>query len=63
MVENYIDFESAYSNREIFTARGMEISVISIDDLIKLKKIAARKRDKIDIEALQKIKEIKDGQK
>ncbi len=62
MVENYIDFESAYSNREVFTARGIEIPVISIDDLIKLKSIAARKRDQIDIEALQKIKEIKNGQ-
>ncbi|MFC1866909.1 hypothetical protein ACFL0H_02065 [Thermodesulfobacteriota bacterium] len=59
MIENYIDFDSTYTNREIVSARDIEISVISIDDLIKLKKIAGRKRDEIDIQALQKIKEIK----
>jgi predicted nucleotidyltransferase len=62
MVENYIDFGSAYNNREVVTAKGIEISVISIDDLIELKKIAGRKRDEMDIEALKKIKEIKNGQ-
>ncbi len=62
MVENYIDFGSAYDNREVVTAKGIEISVISIDDLIELKRIAGRKRDEIDIKALQKIKEIKNGQ-
>lgn len=62
MIENYIDFVSAYKNREVFTAKDIEISVISIDDLIKLKRIAGRKRDEIDIEALRKIKEIRNGQ-
>ena len=59
MLENYIDFDNAYKNREIVTARGIDISVIAIDDLIELKRIAGRKRDEIDINALQKIKEIK----
>jgi len=59
MVENYINFDRAYENREVVTPRDIEIPVISIDDLIKLKKMAGRKRDEIDIVALQKIKEIK----
>ena len=62
MIENYIDFDIAYSNREVVSAKGTEISVISIDDLIELKKMAGRKRDELDIKALQKIKEIKNGQ-
>ena len=44
-------------------AKGIEISIISIDDLIKLKKIADRKRDEMDIEALERVKEIKNGLK
>ena len=59
MVENYIDFDTAYGRREVVSARDIEISVISIDDLIELKKRAGRKRDEIDIEALEKIKEIR----
>jgi len=59
MMENCIDFDKAYLNREMVTARDIEISVIAIDDLIELKRIAGRKRDEIDILALQKIKEIK----
>ena len=61
MIENYIDFDSAYKNREVVLAKGIEISVISIDDLIELKHMAGRKRDEIDIKALQKIKEIRNG--
>jgi hypothetical protein len=61
MVEDYIDFEQAFKNRVIVTAKGIEISVISIDDLIELKKIAGRKRDEIDISALEKIREIKNA--
>ncbi len=62
MIENFIDFEDAFNNREVVSARDIEISVISIDDLIGLKKIAGRKRDELDIQALQKIKEIKNEQ-
>jgi len=52
-----------YENREIIKAKGIEISLISIDDLMELKKIAGRKRGEMDIEALEKIKEIKNGLK
>jgi len=37
--------------------------VISVDDLIELKKIAGRKRDEIDISALEKIRELKNERK
>ena len=59
MVEDYIPFEKAYKNRVILPANNYSISVASIPDLIKLKKIAARGRDMVDIGALEKLLEIK----
>ena len=63
MLENYISFDRAYQNREVVSAVGIKISVLSIPDLIKLKKIAGRERDKIDIQALKQIMEIKNEKK
>ena len=59
MTENYIDFEKAYKNREIVSAKGMKILVISIPDLIRLKKIAGRERDNWDIKGLKEIERYK----
>jgi len=39
------------------------VPVVSIDDLIKLKKISGRKRDEIDIAALKEIKIVKGEKK
>lgn len=63
LIENPIDFESAYKRREIFKADDIKIPVISIDDLIIMKKNAGRKRDQIDISALYEIKKIKNERK
>jgi predicted nucleotidyltransferase len=59
MVENCIDFDEAYNRRENIKVEGVVLPVVSVDDLIKIKKIANRKRDKIDIEALKEIKKIR----
>jgi hypothetical protein len=56
MIMEYIDFEQAYKRRE-YTKKGLKLPLISIDDLIKLKEIAGRERDKTDIRALKIIKE------
>ena len=63
MIDDSIDFDIAYNNREVVSAKGIEISVVSIEDLIELKTKAGRQRDIIDIKALQKIKELKDDRK
>ncbi len=63
MLEEYISFDQAYKNREVISAGGIKISLLSIPDLIKLKKIAGRERDKIDIQALKQIMEIKSEKK
>lgn len=63
LVENLIDFDKAYKTREIVNAGNLKVPVVSIDDLIKLKKISGRKRDEIDIAALKEIKIVKDEKK
>ena len=59
LLEDKIDFHKAYKRREIIKSGGLTINLISLDDLIRLKEIAGRERDKIDIKALQKIKEMR----
>ena len=63
MIENPIPFERAYKNRKVVSAKGFKIPVVSIPDLIKLKKIAGRERDKVDIRALQEIRSIQNAYK
>ncbi len=41
-----MDFKEAFLRRKIFDIRGIKISVASIDDLIRLKSIAGRPRDR-----------------
>ena len=53
MTEDYIDFDKAYRNRVVETTTPGSISPISIPDLIRLRKIAGRERDKIDIMGLR----------
>ncbi len=62
MIQDYIDFDEAYKKKKVIKELGLEVSLVSIDDLIKLKEIASRSRDIGDIEALKKIKEISNGQ-
>lgn len=59
LLEYDLDFEKEYKNREIAKAGEIEIPIISIDGLIKLKKAAGRERDKLDISALEKIEGLK----
>lgn len=63
MTEDYLDFERAYQRRKMIAARGIEIPLVSIPDLIQLKKIANRGRDRTDIMALRKIMELESEKK
>lgn len=59
LIMEYIDFEQAYKRRD-YTKKGLKLPLIAINDLIKLKEIAGRERDKTDIRALEFIKETRD---
>ncbi len=55
---NPLDFEATFEQavrREI--ADGVEITVISLDDLIYLKELAGRPQDRLDIEYLRRLQE------
>ena len=64
MIQDYIDFEKAYKNKKLieFKKLGIKVKAISINDLIKLKEIAGRNVDRIDIMALKKIYELNYGE-
>lgn len=57
MIYPPIDFEEAYGRRQVVKIRGTEISIASIDDLIRLKEIAGRDKDKEALKVLRKLKE------
>lgn len=55
-LSNPIDFEDAYSRKEVMTVGGIRINLTSIDDLIKMKHSAGRPRDIEDMNHLERIK-------
>ena len=59
MIQDYIDFDEAYKKKENVTDGKLSVTMVSIDDLIKLKEIANRPNDKNDIEVLKKLKELR----
>jgi len=59
MIQDYLDFDKAYTKKENISDGSLSVSMISIDDLIKLKEIANRPRDREDIEVLKKLKELR----
>ena len=48
-----IDINECYSRRNVITIEGIDISVISKEDLIKNKKASGRHRDLADVENLE----------
>ena len=50
-----IDFEAAFARRNILDIEGIEVSVVSKDDLIRNKKAVGRYKDLADVERLEKI--------
>lgn len=63
MVVNDIDFEKAYKNKTTVFVGDVKITIAGIKELIEMKKIAGRAKDKIDIEELKEIEKIKKEKK
>ncbi|MFC1620871.1 hypothetical protein ACFL2G_01070 [Candidatus Omnitrophota bacterium] len=58
-VENPIEFKKLYDNRINISVGEFKIPIVSIEHLIKLKKIAGRKQDLSDIVSLRRLKELR----
>lgn len=61
MVCEVINFDEAYHNRVVMQSRDLKIPVVSIPDLVKMKQVAGRERDLIDIKALKHLERMKSG--
>jgi predicted nucleotidyltransferase len=48
-----VDFERAYTNRQMVSVEGMAVPVISLEDLIANKRASGRTQDLADLEKLQ----------
>lgn len=59
ILDRPLDFEHAYKRVEFINAKNVSIPLVSIDDLMALKKHSGRLQDLSDIEALRKVKKIK----
>lgn len=59
MLENDINFDKAYENKDIVKAGRIKIPILSIDQLIKQKQGVGRERDALDVKTLKKIRELK----
>ena len=51
-----LDFNTAYANRTEKSIKDFRINLISIDDLITMKKFSGRNQDLSDIELLKKLR-------
>jgi len=60
-VDEPFDFDEAYSRKHVILIDDIEIPLANIDDLIYLKKQAARNQDLADIEGLEIIKHDREG--
>jgi hypothetical protein len=58
-IEHPIPFEALWQRSLVVTMRGIPVRIVSIDDLIQLKLISARPEDLTDIEALERIQQLR----
>ena len=58
-VDHPIDFEKLYARSETCAVGGVSVRLVSIDDLIHLKRLAGRPQDREDIAKLEEIRRLK----
>jgi len=50
-----VAFDTAWARRELRTLDGLNVPVLSVDDLLANKRASGRLQDLVDVEALQRI--------
>ena len=56
LIYHTLDFEKVYNDKRIIYAQGIEVPIVSLEDLLKLKKDANRSKDKDAIAFLERLK-------
>ncbi len=56
IIDTPVDYSEAHKRARKITVKGISIPVISIDDLITMKRVAGRELDKADVQYLRKVK-------
>jgi hypothetical protein len=54
-----IEFKKLDKAKKVVRAKYINIPIVSVDHLIKLKEMSGRKQDEADVEALKKIKKLR----
>ena len=54
LIDTPVDYDTAKHTANKISIKGTSIPVISIDNLIKMKRVSGRKQDKLDIQNLKK---------
>lgn len=57
MIMDYLQFDEAYKEKKIVKIKDIEVPLASIKDIIKLKEMAGRAKDIIDLKVLLEIQE------
>ena len=60
LINHSLDFDKSYKERVVKKVKDCEINLLSIDDLIRMKELAGRDKDKFDILELKKVKKVKE---
>ena len=55
LIKNPMDFDGAFERKTVFEINGVEVYVISRQDLLKLKQLSGREKDLADIETLREL--------
>jgi hypothetical protein len=55
-----LNFDKAFENKTVKKAKDIEIYLVSIDDLIRMKEFSGRPQDFSDIEMLKKVRNLEE---
>lgn len=53
------DFEELWTRAAVFTVGDTRVRVVTLDDLIAMKRVAARLKDLADVEQLQRLRDVR----
>jgi hypothetical protein len=56
LIDSPIDFTDADRNKKVFDIQGVQVPVVGLDDLIRMKEHANRQQDAADVRSLKELR-------